>query len=109
MDGVALDATRGLPPVCFYHSANYLTVNRNRDNPEIRTLTSLFSSDLTSMTVMQCIDFCAYYDKTYAGLENGSDCCECTYRRCLQAVLLLHVRDFIILITRYGCQIVEIP
>ena len=70
-----------------------MTVNRNRDDPTKRTLTSLNYWDLVNMTVMNCIEFCIYHGgHTFAGLENGSDCCECTSRPCLQVVL--YFRDF---------------
>ena len=88
LDGATPGATRGLPPLCFYHRANYLTLNRIRDDPEIPTLTSLRYSDTVGMTVMHCINFCIDHGgHTFAGLENGSDCCECTSRRCLQVIL----------------------
>ena len=108
VDGLTPDATRELPPLCFYHRANYLTVNCIRDNPAIRTLTSAKFSESANTTVMRCVNFCIIHgNHTFAGLENGTDCCEYTSLRCLQVVL--QFRDFIVLITRFKCQIVEIP
>jgi hypothetical protein len=81
-------ATRGFLPLYFYDSrTNCLILNRIRDNPAQRTLTSISYSDSTGMTVEACVNFCNDHYLVLAGLANGQDCCECTSRRCLQGGL----------------------
>jgi hypothetical protein len=57
------------------------------------------------MTVELCVYHCNENHNSLAGLQNGQDCCECMSRRCLKGSL--YFRDFVVLITRSGCQIVE--
>ena len=71
-------ATRGFPPPFFYDKTKFMKLNRTRDDAERRTLTATFTND--EMTVSMCVNGCSgspnYY--AYAGIESGSECCECT-------------------------------
>ncbi len=87
----------------FYDRAHCPTLNRIRDDPVDRMLTSATFTDSAHMTVESCIGFCNQRNYLYAGVENGEDCCECSSRHCL-----FQFRDSVILITRFGCQIAEI-
>ena len=106
-DGPTLNVSRWFPRLYFCDRANCLTLDRIRDSPAQRTLTSSAYSDPEGMTVEACVNFCNNHHLVVAGLENGQDCCECTPRSCLQGSL--QFRDFVVLITRFRCQIVEIP
>ena len=61
--------------LCFYR-ANRLTLNRFRDDQSQRTLTSIMTTS-QSMTVGLCLNTCYENYLSYAGLENGNECCEC--------------------------------
>ncbi|KAI9449322.1 WSC domain-containing protein [Lactarius psammicola] len=75
-DGPHLDATRRFPLLCVYGMAHWLTLNRIRDNPAQRTLTSAGFTDSTGMTVDFCANICNGRKNIYAGVENGEDCCK---------------------------------
>ena len=102
-DGKALDATRGSPH-CFYDRVNFMTVICIRDNPTQPTLTSRFYTTPSNyMTVHICTNYCNDLKLSHAGLENGTECCECRSRCCLQGFLCF--LEFVVLITHFGMPV----
>ena len=102
-DGSAWDATRESPH-CFYARVNSLTLICIRDSPTQPTLTSIFfTTPNADMKVWVCTATCNDQGKSFAGLENGTECCECTSRRCLQGFLCF--RHFVVLITHFGMPV----
>ena len=55
------------------------------------------------MTVSICTESCNDQNQSYAGLESGTQCCECISRRCPQGFLCF--RDFVVLITYFGLPV----
>lgn len=70
----------GSPTV--FDRAHRLTLNLIRDSPAYRTLTASGFTDPQSMSVESCTSYCNGENSIYAGVENGTDCCECMSRRC---------------------------
>lgn len=106
--GDHLDASRRSPPLC-YGRANCMTLNRIRDNSVNHTLSDTLDSSPTGLTTEDCINHCDQIAKSYAGVENGIDCCECTSRSCgvaCRASASFAFRDFVscfvVLITHFG-------
>ena len=92
-DGLKNHATRWFPPLRFYDVANWLTLNRIRDDPNRPTLTSIpfWNPAWEIMSVAVCANLCVDSHTALAGLKNGSACCECTSRRRLPRRHLIFV------------------